>query len=100
MALNKEELQQLDSLLGDRLDKQRSDLEHHFDQRLSIRLHQHQSALMVDIQSLLQQELEDIRTALKRLYKTESEDVGAAYSDIELLKQRIDKLEKELRALK
>lgn len=58
------------------------------------------SDIMLDTRVLLNQELEDIRIELKRLRNIETEDTLAIGSDVERLKERMIKLEREVAALK
>ncbi len=87
MAFDKEELIQLNQILRDQLEDQRS-------------------LTMLDVKILLHQELHPIREDLEfvkerldQLFKMASEDIGVAYQKIESLKRTVNKLEKRIVAL-
>ncbi len=49
---------------------------------------------------LIKLELDDIKAALSRLDKRTDEDIKGAYSEIEILKNRINELEQQVKLLK
>jgi len=84
MAFDKEELKQLDHLLEARLNEQRS-------------------LIMLDVRTLLRpivDDLEDVKKQLGRIFQTLSEDVAVAYKDIEVLKRKVTRMEREIAILK
>jgi len=74
MPLIKTDLQEISKLLDDKLDKQHS-------------------VIILDVKTLIRQELEPLKARVDQLYKLVHDDVGLAFKEIETLKKRIKKLE-------
>lgn len=77
MAFGKEELQQLDSLFDSHLSQQ--------ERRLRL---------------VIKEEIDEVKEHLDRLFNMENEDILSAYGEIEDLKKRVTKLERQLSTLK
>lgn len=94
MAFDQKDIQQLESIFHD--------FEGAFDRKLD----QQRSAIVLDTKTLLQQELRPIRRDLEyikeqldKLFKMESEDIQAAYGEIEELKEKVKELEQRITIL-
>lgn len=84
MAFDKGELKQLDHLLGSRFNEQRS-------------------LILLDVRTLLRpiiNDLEDVKKQLGQIFQALSEDVAVAYKDIEALKKKVARMEREIAVLK
>jgi DNA repair exonuclease SbcCD ATPase subunit len=92
--LEKEDLKQIENIVSNALGLNNNRLETIFDSKLSEALQPIKQEL-ADIRV----ELKEINKRLDRLEKAESEDISAAYRDIEVMKQQLADLEIKVRKL-
>ncbi len=92
MAFDNNELKQLKELF----DAQESRLRSVITQDVQSMLNEQE----LKLRTFIQTEINEVKERLDRLFKTESEDVSAAYDEIEKLKKRLAKLERQVALLK